>query len=125
MGPILENLRPGPRVAAGPGGAFVAPRRAASLLLGAGLGLVVRDLGRSYAATIASGLLVRLLWWIVGPLTLAPLLDADAPTWKIDEGTAAFPSLIGSLFFGGLAGAAIAAASIVGLGGRGREQARG
>jgi len=124
---LLVRLEPGGAATGlldvGPAGVDVALHLAASLLLGAGLGLVVRDLGRSYAATIASGLLVGLLWWIVGPLTLAPLLDADAPTWKIDEATAAFPSLIGSLFFGGLAGAAIAALSIVGLRAHGGETA--
>ena len=57
-----------------------------------------------YAASISTGLLYGLFWWIVGPLTLEPLFFGDGPTWTVDEASAAFPSVFGHLLFGGLIG---------------------
>ncbi|MGD8794255.1 MAG: NAD(P)/FAD-dependent oxidoreductase, partial [Anaerolineae bacterium] len=86
-------------------GAGLAGHLLASALLGAGLGLLLRDQPRNYAAIISSGLLYGLLWWIVGPLTLRPLLaSGPGPTWSLDHAAAQFPSLIGHLLYGGLAG---------------------
>lgn len=83
-------------------------------ILGAGFGAVVREQGRSHAATIASGLLLGLLWWIVGSLTLVPLTDGDAPTWKIDAASGAFPSLVSDLFWGGLTGLVLCVLPLLG-----------
>ena len=51
-----------------------------------------------------AGALYGLLWWIIGPMTLGPLLDGQGPTWSLDDASIAFPSLIGHLLFGGITG---------------------
>lgn len=69
-------------------------------LLGAGFGALFRFQVQSFAATISSGALYGLLWWVIGPLTLSPLLRGQGPTWGPEDAAAVFPFLIGYLFFG-------------------------
>lgn len=73
-------------------------------LMGAGFGAVFRHQPNAYAATISSGLLYGLLWWIAGPLTVEPLLGGRGPGWSLAEASGAFPALIGYLLYGGLTG---------------------
>jgi NADH dehydrogenase len=74
-----------------------------AVLIGASFGAIFRYQPHGYAATISSGVLYGLLWWILGPLTLRPLLD-PGPTWSLVEAGAQFPSLIAHLLYGGLTG---------------------
>jgi NADH dehydrogenase len=78
----------------------------AAAVLGAGYGLVFRYQESAYAATLSSGVLYGLLWWIAGPLTLAPLLVGRAPGWALPEADAALPSLVGHILYGALTGMA-------------------
>ena len=73
-------------------------------LAGAGFGAIFRYQPHSYATTMTSGVVYGLIVWIIGPLTLRPILDGVSPTWSADDAVAAFPSLIGHLMFGGLTG---------------------
>ncbi|MEW5989272.1 MAG: NAD(P)/FAD-dependent oxidoreductase [Chloroflexota bacterium] len=75
-----------------------------ALLAGAIFVYLFRNQRGSYAATVSSGVLYGLFWWILGPLTLAPLFWRQGPTWSLDTAGAAMPSLIGHLFFGGIVG---------------------
>ncbi len=75
-----------------------------SALVGAGFGAIFGHPGESYAATISSGILYGLLWWVVGPLTLAPLLMSRGPTWTLGEAGAAFFNVVGHALFGGVLG---------------------
>ena len=52
----------------------------ASIVLGAGFGALSRYQPQAHAATISSGLLYGLLWWILGPITLGPLFEGRGPT---------------------------------------------
>ena len=72
--------------------------------MGALFGAFSRHESRGDAATISSGCLYGLLWWIAGPITLAALIDGHGPTWSLAEASAAFPSLIGHLLYGGVTG---------------------
>ena len=85
-------------------GAGVGLHLLVSIPLGASFGAIARYQPRGYASTISCGALYGLLWWIAGPITLGALLDGRGPTWSLDEASAAFPSLIGHLLFGGLIG---------------------
>ena len=85
-------------------GAGVGLHLLVSIPLGGGFGAIARYQPLGYAATISSGLLYGLLWWIAGPITLGPLLDGRGPTWSLVEAGATFPSLIGHLLYGGLTG---------------------
>ena len=75
-----------------------------SVAAGALFGSLFRHQPGAYAALISNSLLYALLLWTLGPLTLAPLLDGDSPTWSAEAGHAAFSSLIVHLLFGGLTG---------------------
>lgn len=86
--------------------AAVAVQLGIAVVLGAGFGAMFRYQPDSYAASITGGLLYGLLWWIVGPLTLSPLLHGRGPTWSLDEAAAGFPGLIAHLLYGVVLGAA-------------------
>ncbi len=75
-----------------------------SIPVGAVFGAVLRYQPSGYAGTTSCGLLLGLLWWIAGPISLGPLLEGIGPTWSIVEAQMAFPSLIGHLLYGGLTG---------------------
>ena len=75
-----------------------------SIPVGASFGAILRYQPEAYAATTSCGLLLGLVWWIAGPMTLGPLLEGNGPTWSIVEAQGAFPSLIGHLLYGGLTG---------------------
>ena len=81
-------------------GAFLA----FAVLVGAGFGAVFGHQPGGHAATLGAGLVTGLLSWVLGPLTLLPLLAGEAPTWSLAAATAAFPYLIGALLYGGLTG---------------------
>ncbi len=94
-----------------PGLAGLPPTRAGAvldliggLLIGAGFGGLFRYQPLAYAATISSGVLYGLLWWIAGPLTLAPLLQGRELGWSLREADAALPSLVGHVLYGVLTG---------------------
>jgi len=57
-----------------------------------------RNTGLSY------GLLYGAIWWILGPLTLMPLLMGMGVSWTIAAATQAAPSLMGHLIYGGILG---------------------
>ena len=76
----------------------------ASTLMGLGFATIFRYQPGGYAAMISGGTLYGLLWWIVGPLTLQPLLMGTGPTWSLAQAGAAFPSLIGLFLYGGVTG---------------------
>jgi NADH dehydrogenase len=75
-----------------------------STLMGVGFAVIFRYQPHGYAAMISGGALYGLLWWIVGPLTIQPLLMRTGPTWSLAQAGAAFPSLIGHLLYGGVTG---------------------
>jgi NADH dehydrogenase len=75
-----------------------------SALVGAGFGVIFGQPGESFAATISSGVLYGLLWWVLGPLTLAPLLMGHWPTWALSEAGTAFFNVVGHALYGGVLG---------------------
>ena len=74
------------------------------LLLAASLGaffaVAFRYQRDAYAAALGEGLLLGLLWWAVGALTLTPILAGDRPTWSVADAANAFPDLVADLLFG-------------------------
>ena len=85
-------------------GAGVILHLLSSVLVGASFGAVLRYQPSGYAGTTSSGLLLGLLWWVAGPMSLGPLLEGAGPTWSIVEAQKVFPSLIGHLLYGGVTG---------------------
>ena len=58
----------------------------------------------SYATAIAFGVVFGLLLWIIGPLTVRPLLEGASPTWSATAASEAFPSLVGHMMYGAVTG---------------------
>ena len=75
-----------------------------SALAGAGYGALFRYQQGAYAAAISNGVIYGLGWWIVGPLTLSPILMGQAPTWSLDQAGASFLNLTGHILYGGITG---------------------
>ncbi len=78
------------------------------VVVAAGLGAAANTLFRrdaGSAAPTSGGLLLGLLWWMLGPLTLTPLLDGRGPTWSMADAADTFPSLVTALLVGGASGA--------------------
>ena len=88
-----------------------------AVALGGGFGALFRY-QHSYAATISSGILYGLLWWIAWPLTFLRLVQGHAPTWSLGEATSAYPSLISYLLYGAILGLSFYVAVTVYLGGK-------
>jgi NADH:ubiquinone reductase (H+-translocating) len=101
---LLLRLAPGVEgvalVHVGSEGAEVALHLLIAIALGALFAVVFRYHRDAYAAALGEGLLLGLLWWAVGALTLTPLLAANEPTWSVADAAAAFPDLVASLLFG-------------------------
>lgn len=78
-----------------------------SATIGVGFVGLVTALGREHSAGTAAGLAYGFAWWILGPLTLMPLLMGMGfgVNWTISAAAAAAPSLVGHLIFGGVLGA--------------------
>lgn len=51
-------------------------------------------------SAIGWGLAYGLLWWLLGALTLLPVLLGGDPQWSADDAARAFPSLVGHLIYG-------------------------
>ncbi|MEO6349372.1 MAG: hypothetical protein ABIP53_01855 [Candidatus Limnocylindrales bacterium] len=73
-------------------------------VVGASYGLFFRRQAFDPTSAIGWGVSYGFLWWILGPLTLAPVILGAAPAWTLEAATAAFPSLIGHLAYGAALG---------------------
>ena len=76
-----------------------------SAVIGIGFALLVGGRVGTIGATTASGLAYGLAWWFLGPLTLMPMMMGMGVMWKTGAMSAAMPSLIGHLVYGGILGA--------------------
>ncbi|MFD9740402.1 NAD(P)/FAD-dependent oxidoreductase [Umezawaea sp. NPDC059074] len=68
-----------------------------SLVVGAVLGAARRQ---DTAVSLAGGVLVGVLGWLLFSLTAAPLLHGDAPTWSAVAAASAYPALVADLLHG-------------------------
>ncbi len=72
-----------------------------SVGIGAAFGLMVAPLG-SESWLLPLGLAYGLLWWVIGPLTVMPVMMGGAVAWNAAAIMAALPSGMGHLVFGGV-----------------------
>ena len=73
-----------------------------SAVIGAGYGLLVSDRVARPGPTLAAGLSYGVLWWVLGPLTLMPLLLGMGlgVHWNLGAAQQMLPSLYGHLLYG-------------------------
>ena len=69
-------------------------------IVGVSYGVLFRRQAFDQSAAIGWGVSYGFLWWILGPLTLAPVVLGTTPAWTVEATAAAFPSLIGHLAYG-------------------------
>ncbi|GAA1287742.1 hypothetical protein Psi02_70390 [Planotetraspora silvatica] len=77
------------------------------IALTVGISYAIFFRGRSFDLTsgLGWGVSYGFLWWILGALTLAPVLLGGTPRWTAADLAAAFPALIGHLAYGATLGA--------------------
>lgn len=89
---------------------------AISIFVGATYGALFRTSTAGYGVNLMGGLAYGLVWWVLGGLTLFPLFLGEGVRWSSEAARAALPSLVGHLFYGGIAGLAFQAmADVMGL----------
>lgn len=72
-----------------------------SVIVGGCYGLLFRREAYTYGAGLSWGLVYGLVWWILGPLTLMPILSGADIQWGLASALSAYPLLIGHLAYGG------------------------
>jgi uncharacterized membrane protein YagU involved in acid resistance len=71
-----------------------------SVIVGVSYGLLFQRQMDGYGAGLAWGMLYGFFWWVLGTLTLYPLLLRQAPDWSLATMIGFYPSLIGHLLYG-------------------------
>ncbi|MBA2720121.1 MAG: hypothetical protein H0U52_12925 [Chloroflexi bacterium] len=69
-------------------------------IVGVSYGVLFRRQAFDQSAAIGWGVSYGFLWWVLGPLTLAPVILGTSPAWTVEAAASAFPSLIGHLAYG-------------------------
>lgn len=69
-------------------------------LIGASYGLLFRRQSYDIGSALGWGLSYGFFWWVLGPLTLVPVLQGAPPQWTVAAAGQLFPSLIGLLAYG-------------------------
>ncbi len=73
-------------------------------VIGVSYGLAFRRTSYDATSALGWGVTYGVLWWLLGPLTLLPLLLGSPPTWSAAAAVAAFPALVGHLVYGAALG---------------------
>ncbi len=77
-----------------------------SVLLGVTYSLLAGHLFSTWRSGLVGGMAYGVTWWVLGPLTLMPLLMGKglAAVWNMDLAVQMLPSLFGHLMYGMLLG---------------------
>ena len=88
------------RLVGGSMAAGLAVHLAMATVLGISYGQLFRRDAWELGTALAWGVAYGLLWWVLGALTLLPILLGGGPQWSAPAVQAAFPSLVGHIAFG-------------------------
>ena len=77
-----------------------------SQFIGASYGLLFRRRSYDVGSALGWGVSYGFFWWVLGALTLFPVLLGVSPRWDVDGVAARFPSLVGHLAYGAALGVA-------------------
>ena len=77
-----------------------------SAMIGAGFGVTLSSAASTQGRSIGAGLVYGMAWWVIGPLTMMPLMMGMGlgSQWNGSAMVAAMPSLMGHLIFGAITG---------------------
>jgi uncharacterized membrane protein YagU involved in acid resistance len=73
-------------------------------IIGASYGLLYRRQSYDIGSALGWGVSYGFFWWILGPLTLMPILLGASPRWAVEVAAGTFPSLVGHLGYGAAVG---------------------
>ena len=73
-------------------------------VMGSGFGLLVRRQRHGFGENLFWGMSYGVFWWVLGQLTILPLLLGGSFAWDLASAQSNLPGLIGLLVFGGLTG---------------------
>jgi uncharacterized membrane protein YagU involved in acid resistance len=73
---------------------------AISSIIGATYGILFRAEIATRHTALGWGMVYGVMWWLLGPLTLMPLLLGSPLQWSLESASNNFPSLIGHLLYG-------------------------
>ena len=73
---------------------------AISILIGAAYGLLFRRQAYDSGSALGWGVSYGFVWWLLGPLTLLPLLLGRAPEWTAPVASGLIASLVGHIAYG-------------------------
>ncbi len=101
MLPMIGSMVGQPTAAAG----FVV-HMANSVIIGVGFAIVLGRFVSGISSGVGIGLTYGGVWWVLGPLTLMPLLMGMGfgVNWNAAAAAAMLPSLVGHLMYGGVLG---------------------
>ncbi len=71
-----------------------------AITIGAAYGVLFRRQSYDLSSALGWGTSYGFFWWILGPLTLMPILLGASPTWTAGAAAGLFASLIGHLAYG-------------------------
>ena len=102
--PLIAGL-----VGSGSSAVGVALHFAIAVVIGASFGALFQRDVRGLGSSLGWGLAYGIFWWFLGPLTLLPILQGNAPDWSPGRGGELFGSLVGHAIYGLLVGLVYAA----------------
>ena len=70
--------------------------------IGGAFGLLVAPLAKTQGSIVPLGIVYGLVWWVLGPLTMMPVMMGMGPTanWNMTAVVDALPSAMGHIIFG-------------------------
>ncbi|MEM7537114.1 MAG: hypothetical protein AAF639_33380 [Chloroflexota bacterium] len=74
------------------------------IVIGMTFGLLFLHETQGTGSSIVWGMSYGLLWWVIGPLTLAPLIRFVRPDWSLMAVQASFASIVSHLLYGAMTG---------------------
>ena len=75
-----------------------------SVVIGISYGLLFRERSFDTLSAVGWGTSYGVVWWVLGPLTLLPLLVDGSVVWSTERVGSQFPALVAHIFYGAFVG---------------------
>ena len=86
---------------------------AVACFIGCTFGMVFQDGLRSLGSSMGWGMAYAMVWWILGPMTLFPVVSGQRPDWSAEHAGELFGPWVGYLFYGLILGVVYCAVNAV------------
>lgn len=75
-----------------------------SAVIGIGFAIVLGKFATSTGRSLLAGILYGMVWWVLGPLTIMPMMMGMGIQWNAAAMAKAMPSLMGHVIYGAILG---------------------